>query len=107
MKNLNEEILSITLKYPDEASEEANKELQEKWDKFGVTSGDVLTVNQSELKGTDDKYYLITKIEKSPDIETTLLVRASTYNTNIAPESDEVELDVKLVVGKNECMLNA
>lgn len=90
-------IESITLKYPDEASEDANKELQKAWDKFGVTSGDVLTVNQSGLKGIDDKYHLITKIEKSHNGEA-LIVQTDLQDTNLLP--------VVLVIGNSEYRFN-
>lgn len=97
MNKLNEEIVSITLKYPDGASELANKELKEKWDDCGVKSGDTLIVNQSELKGTDDKYYPITKIEKSPDSDS-LIVRTDLQDTNSS--------SVVLVIGNGEYRLN-
>jgi len=97
MNKLNEEIISITLKYPDGASEVANKELKEKWDDCGVKSGDTLIVNQSELKGTDDKYYPITKIEKSPDSDS-LIVQTDVQDIN--------SLQVVLVVGNNEYLLD-
>lgn len=97
MNKLNEEIVSITLKYPDGASEVANKELKEKWDDCGVKSGDTLIVNQSELKGTDDKYYPITKIEKSPDSDS-LIVQTDVQDIN--------SLQVVLVVGNNEYLLD-
>lgn len=90
-------IESITLKYRDEASDDVNKELQKSWDKLGVKSGDTLTVNQSGLKGIDDKYHLITKIEKSSNGKA-LIVQTDLQDTNSSP--------VVLVIGNGEYRLN-